>query len=248
MSATAYLKFETLRSVRNRQAFIFAVVLPVLMYVLLAGGNRNEHNFGNVPGLFAPQYYMVSLLGYGAMIAVVSTGARIAAERTIGWNRQLRITPLTTRTYLGAKVAIGYLFAVTSMGLLYVLGASYGVRLSAGTWLLMSLLVLIALIPFAAFGIALGHLINVDAVGPAIGVGAFLLGFLGGVWYPIVGSGWFPTFCKLLPSYWLVQAGYVGLGASHNPWGIEGWFVIAFWSLAASAFAMWAYRRDTKRG
>ena len=83
MSTSTYLKFETLRTVRNRQSFGFSLVFPIVMYLLLAAPNRHEHNFANVPGLFAPQYYMISLLGFGAMIAVLSCGARIAAERTI---------------------------------------------------------------------------------------------------------------------------------------------------------------------
>ena len=63
------------------------------------GPNKDNHNFGGTAahptGLFAPQYYMVGLLAFGAMVAVLSGGARIAAERTVGWNRQLRLTPLS---------------------------------------------------------------------------------------------------------------------------------------------------------
>jgi ABC-2 type transport system permease protein len=259
VSTTSYLKYETLRTVRNKQSFGFSLVFPIVMYLLLAAPNRNDHSFGDVPGLFAPQYYMISLLGFGSMIAVLSCGARIAAERTIGWNRQLRITPLSVRDYLAAKVGVGYLLALIAMALLYIAGAALGVRLSASAWVIMSLLVLLALVPFAALGIALGHLLNADAAGPAMGGGVSLLAFLGGTWFPITG-GWFADLCKLLPSWWLVQAGHVGLsggppgnggvaagGGSHNPWGVEGWIVLAFWTITFSALAMWAFRRDTAR-
>jgi ABC-2 type transport system permease protein len=37
---------------------------------------------------------MVGLAAFGTMGAVLSSGARIAAERSTGWNRQLRLTPL----------------------------------------------------------------------------------------------------------------------------------------------------------
>ena len=110
----------------------------------------------------------------------------------------------------------------------------------------MTGLVLVALIPFAALGIAFGHLLNEDSAGAALGIGASLFAFLGGTWFPIIGSGAFVDFVKLLPSYWLVQAGHVGLGAS-DPWGAEAWIVIAVWSIAGGALAMWAYRRDTRR-
>lgn len=250
MTTLTYTRYELLRVVRNKQSVIFSLIFPIVMYFLLAGPNRDNHNFGGTKqhptGLFAPQYYMVGLLAFGAMVAVLSGGARIAAERTIGWNRMLRLTPLTPRNYLRTKVLTGYLMAIAGLVLLYAAGISLGVRLDLGQWLEMTGLVLIALIPFAALGIALGHLVNDDAAGPALGGGVSLFAFLGGTWFPITGSGLFAQFCQLLPSYWLVRAGHVGLGDS-NPWGPKAWIVIAVWSIAGAVLAMWAYRRDTRR-
>jgi ABC-2 type transport system permease protein len=250
MSTLTYTRFELLRTVRNRQAFLFTVAFPIIMYLLLAGPNRNNHNFAgdatHHTGLFAPQYYMVGLLGFGAMIAVLSSGARIAAERTIGWNRQLRLTPLTAGQYLRTKISTGYLLALVTIVLLYIAGIAMGVRLPLSSWLHMTALIIIALVPFAALGIGAGHLLKDDAAGPAMGGSVSLFAFLGGTWFPITGGGFFVNFCQLLPSYWLVQAGHIGLG-SHNPWGVKAWAVIAVWSAAATVFAAWAYRRDTRR-
>ncbi|MGH8960985.1 MAG: ABC transporter permease [Jatrophihabitantaceae bacterium] len=250
MSTATYTRYELLRVFRNRQAFIFALAFPIVMYFLLAGPNKGNHNFGgdatHHTGLFAPQYYMVGLLAFGAMVAVLSGGARIAAERTIGWNRQLRLTPLSARGYLRTKILSSYLLAGLSIVLLYLAGIVLGVRMPIANWLEMTGLILLALVPFAALGIAMGHLLNSDASGPAMGGGVSLLAFLGGSWFPITGGGVFVQFCQLLPSYWLVQAGHVGLGAD-NPWGAKAWIVMAVWSLAMGAFATWAYRRDTKR-
>ena len=67
-------------------------------------------------GLSAPLYFMVGLAAFGTMNAMLSTGARIAGERAVGWNRQLRITPLSTRTYFRAKVLTGYLMAAIDAG------------------------------------------------------------------------------------------------------------------------------------
>lgn len=249
MSATTYTRYELLRLLRNRQNLSFSLVFPIVMYFLLAAPNKDNHNFGgdarHHTGLFAPQYYMVGLLAFGTMVAVLSCGARIAAERTVGWNRVLRLTPLSPGGYLGTKVLTGYLMAGVGIALLYGSGILLGVRLPLLTWLHMTALVLIALVPFAALGIGLGHLLNDDAAGPAMGGGVSLFAFLGGTWFPISGGG-FALFCKLLPSYWLVQAGHVGLGAG-NPWGLEAWLVIAGWAAACGALARWAYRRDTRR-
>jgi ABC-2 type transport system permease protein len=250
VNTVAYTRMEVLRTVRNRQSMIFSVAFPIIMYFLLAGPNKNNHNFGgdakHPTGLFAPQYYMVGLLAFGAMVAVMSSGARIAAERTIGWNRQLRLTPLSAGAYLRTKLVTGYLLAAVTIALLYVAGIALGVRLPFLDWIEMTALVLIALVPFAALGIAFGHLLNDDAAGAALGIGASLFAFLGGTWFPITGGGLFVDLCRLLPSYWLVEAGHVGLGAD-NPWTAEAWLVLAGWSALAGALAVWAYRRDTRR-
>jgi ABC-2 type transport system permease protein len=244
-SLTTYTRFEVIRTLRNKQSFIFSLVFPILMYCLFAAPNKNVKNFGGVPGLRATQYYMVSLMAFGTMVAVLGGGARIAAERTVGWNRILRLTPLTPNAYIRTKILVGYLMAILTILLMYIAGISFGVRLSLGIWLTMTVLVLIALAPFAALGIGLGHLLNDDAVGPATGGGVSLMAFLGGSYFPITGGGWFPAVCKILPSYWLVRAGHVAYGGSRNAWGIEGWVVIGAWTVALVFFAAWAFRRDT---
>jgi ABC-2 type transport system permease protein len=250
MPVATYTKFELLRTFRNKRFFVFSLAFPLVMYYLLAAPNRDNHNFGGTDavhtGLFAPQYYMVGLLAFGTMVAALAGGSRIAAERAVGWSRQLRLTPLSPRSYFRAKVVTSYAMALSSIALLYVAGITLGVRMPVPQWLHMTWLVLVALIPFAALGIAAGHLLNVDTMGPALGGGASLFAFLGGTWFPIVGGGLFQKFCELLPSYWLVQAGHVGVGAS-TPWPAKAWLVIAVWSVAATALARWAYRRDTQR-
>jgi ABC-2 type transport system permease protein len=243
--SSAYLRFELIRTLRNRRVLIFSLAFPIVLYLLIAGPNRNEHNLGGT-GISAPLYFMIGLAAFGTMNAVLSSGARIAAERSVGWNRQLRITPLTTRQYFRAKVATGYLLALISLLALYAAGLTLGVHISADNWLQMTWLILIGLIPFAALGILLGHLLTADSVGPAIGGTTALFAFLGGTWFPITGNGFVAQLAKELPSYWVVQASRAGLGAPH-PWGSHGWAVIVVWSVALIALAGQAYQRDTRR-
>jgi ABC-2 type transport system permease protein len=241
----AYLRFEFIRTLRNRRVLIFSMAFPIVLYLLIAEPNRNEHNLSRT-GISAPMYFMIGLAAFGAINAVLSSGARIAAERTAGWNRQLRITPLTTRQYFRAKIATSYLLALVSLAALYVAGASIGVSMPAGRWVEMTLLILVGLVPFAALGILMGHLLTSDSIGPAIGGTTALFAFLGGTWFPITGGGFIAETAHQLPSYWVVQASRAGLGAPH-PWGAHGWAVIAVWSAVLIALAGWAYKRDTKR-
>ena len=243
MKQLTYIRYELLRTFRNRRFFILSFGFPVVLYFAIAGPNRNVHSLGGT-GISAPLYYMTGLAAFGTMNAMLATGARIAAERTTGWNRQLRITPLTTRTYFRAKVLTGYLVALTSLGLLYLCGLSLGVGMSAHDWVEMTALILVGLIPFAALGILIGHLFTADSIGPVLGGGTALFALLGGTWFPIT-NGALHKIAEALPSYWLVQASHVAL--TGHGWGGRAWLVLGAWTLVAGALAARAYRRDTKR-
>lgn len=238
-----YLRYELLRTFRNRRYVLFAILIPVALYFATAGPNRGESDLGG-SGIPAPLYFMVGLAAFGGMNAVVSIGGRIAAERSVGWTRQLRLTPLSTRGYFRSKVVTAYALAFVTLAALYVSGTMLGVRLPAGEWVRMTGLMLIGLVPFVALGIFLGHVLTAESTGPAIGGVTALFALLGGTWFPIQ-EGAMHDIAEALPSYWLVQASHVSLGGPG--WTGLGWFVIAAWTVALSALAARAYRRDTKR-
>jgi ABC-2 type transport system permease protein len=244
MSSMAYTRYELLRALRNRRFFLFSLGFPLLLFFITAGPNRDETNLQGT-GLSAPLYFMVSMASWGTMTAMLGTGARIAGEREVGWNRQLRISPLTAFAYLRAKVAISYLLAGLSLALLYASGTILGVRLPAGEWLGMTGLIIVGLIPFAAAGVFMGHKLNTDTIGPALGGGTAILALLSGTWFPVDESGLLHDVAADLPSYWLVQANRVALGG--DGWPLRGWLVVAIWSAALTVLAARAYRGDTGR-
>ncbi len=245
MSSTTYVRLEVLRAVRNRRFFIFSLVFPLILFYVVAGPNKNIDDIGGT-GVPFPLYFMVGMVSWGTMAAVIAGGARIAAERSIGWNRQLRLTPLRISTYFAAKVLSGYLVALVSIALLYAAGLSLGVSLPISAWARMTLLILIGLVPFAVMGILLGHLLTIDSLGPALGGITALMALLGGSWGPIAGnSGFVHDLVQLVPSYWLTQAAhtaFTGVG-----WPAEAWLVLFAWTAVLGALAAQAYRRDTAR-
>jgi ABC-2 type transport system permease protein len=244
MNSLSYTRYELLRTFRNRRFFVLSLGFPLVLFFLIAGPQRNNHNLAG-SGIDAPLYYMIGMVAFGTMSGMLSCGARIAAERAVGWNRQLRISPLTTRAYLRAKVLTAYMMALLTILALYISGAALGVSLPASDWVKMTVLILICLIPFAALGIAVGHMLTPDSIGPAVGGGVALLAFLGGTWFPIPNHGFLHVVGQLLPSYWLVQASHVALGG--HPWGAKAWIVIAAWTVVFTVLARRAYRHDTGR-
>lgn len=241
MIGLVYLRYEILRTLRNRRFLVFSLVFPLILFFAIASPNRHHL----LDGISFPLYYMTGMAAWGTMVAVMAGGARIAAERSIGWTRWMRVTPLSTRSYFRAKVLTSYMMALVSIAALALAGTALGVRLSAGQWATMVGLLVIGLVPFAVLGILLGHLVSVDTMGPALGGSTALFALLGGAYGPIVTGGVLLTIVKGIPSYWLVQAGKTALGG--GGWPTEAWIVIAVWSVALALVAARVYRRDTSR-
>jgi ABC-2 type transport system permease protein len=239
-----YARYELLRTLRNRRFFLLSLGFPLVLYFVIAAPNRNQDDIAG-SGISFPLYYMVAMATFGTMSAMLSSGARIATERAIGWNRQLRITPLSPRAYFRVKVITGYMMALISLLALYLAGACLGVSLNADEWLKMTALMLVGLVPFAALGIMLGHTLTPDSVGPALGGGVSLLALLGGVYFPLPSHGFLHDVGQYIPSYWLARASHVALGGA--AWSTMGWVVMGAWTVVLGVLAARAYRRDTGR-
>ncbi len=243
MSSITHFHYEILRTLRNRVFYGITLVFPLVLFFGVASGQRHA----TFNGASFPLYFMTAMAVYGSMFAVVGVGARIARDRAGGWTRQLRITPLRARTDLTAKVASAYLLALPTLVLLYLAGASLGVRLSASQWLELTGLILVGLVPFVVIGFVLGFLLPVDSLTPALGGIVILFSLFGGVYgFELAKSGPMFDVMKALPSYWLVQAGKTVV-AGTGGWPAEAWIVIAAWTVILVPAAVLAYRRSSAR-
>lgn len=241
MSSLTYTRYEVLRTLRNRRFFIFSLIFPLVLFYVVAGENRHAH----VDGIGFPLYYMTGMIAFGTMVAVVAGGARIALERSLGWARQMRVTPLSLAGYFGAKLASSYVMAVISLVLISLAGLSLGVHLGIAHWALLACLVLVGVAPFAVLGILMGNLLSADSMGPALGGVVTVFALLGGAFGQIFTSGVMHEIMKALPAYWLVHASTAA--RSGRGWPLEGWVVIMAWSACFAVLARLAYLRDTQR-
>lgn len=243
MSAATYTGIELRRSLRNRRFFVVSLLLPVIFLIVFGTSTGGSGGNFSGTGISAMAFYLGGVVSFAAMAAMIGGGIRISTERMSGWNRQLRLTPLKPSTYFLSKLLVTYLLLFASIVLLSVVALLFGASLQPLHWLEMLVLVALACIPFAGLGIGVGHLLKPDAIGPVLGITTGLLAFLGGSWYPPTGT--IATIGKLQPSWWIATGGHVASGG--DGWTLEGWIVVAAWSVAAVSFALWAYRRDTKR-
>lgn len=238
-----FVRYEVLRTFRNWKYVFFSTAWPLILYIIVSAANR-RHTFD---GVAFPFYFMTGMATFGTLGAVVGAGARIAAERSAGWTRQLRTTPLSPLTYVLSKVFCGYLSGLLIIVLLGAAGTADGVRLSVIQWLTLLGLLLAGLVPFAILGILLGHVLASDSLTAISGGLVSLLALLGGSFGFLLSSSG-PVFQALraIPSYWLVQAGKSVLPGSGG-WPAEGWIVTAAWTLVLVPVTACAYLRDTKR-
>ena len=86
-----YALISTRLAYRNVRFLVLTVALPLLLFLLYANLYRGQ-DAGD--GLTVVAYLMVSMASFGCIGAAINTGARIAIERQVGWNRQLRLTAL----------------------------------------------------------------------------------------------------------------------------------------------------------
>lgn len=241
---TTYLRLEFLRLFRNRQNFLFSLIFPLVIFYAIAAPNKDATPI--VPGVSFPLYYFAGMLAFGALGGVIAGGARISMERQVNWNRQLRLTPLKPSMYFRTKILTSYVVALLVIVLMSLAAISLGVHFKLSQWGEIVGYTSIALIPFAALGIMIGHLIKGDSIGPVMGFSLSGFAILGGAYFPIGGdSGFMHDFVRLIPSFWLVQAGKTGVGG--QSWTAEAWIVIVAWTAILGVGAAWAYRRDTKR-
>jgi ABC-2 type transport system permease protein len=243
MSGSTHFRYEMLRVLRNRVFYAVTLALPLVLFFGVASGQRHA----TFNGTSFPLYFMTAMAVYGSMFAAVGPGARIARDISGGWTRQLRITPLRAPTDLAAKVASAYLLVLPTLVLLYLAGASLGVRLAAGQWLEMTGLILVGLVPFVVIGFVIGYLMPIDALTPVLGGIVVLFSLFGGVYgFELAKSGPMLEVMKALPSYWLVQAGK-SVAVGGGGWPGQAWLVIAVWTVVLVPIAGLAYRRNAAR-
>ncbi len=125
---------------RNPVFYGLTIGLPLVLFYSIASAERHK----TFDGTSFPLYFMTAMAAYGAMWCTVGLGARISRDRATGWLRQVRITPLRTRTEFTAKAGLLLAglapFIVIGFILGYVLQGDSVAAADAGVVLLFALL------------------------------------------------------------------------------------------------------------
>lgn len=237
-----YLLLEVRRAYRNRRFLIFTIIFPVGLFLVYS----SMYSGGKTGGVGTHAYLMASMAAFGAMVAALSSGTRIAVERDSGWNRQLRLTPLRPSSYLVGKAVVGMLVALPAIILVYAAGALVeGVDLGGIQWLGSAVGLWLGVLPFAMLGIVIGYLASPESSQPIFAICFMGLSLFGGLWIPVeVLPETMAQIAQILPSYWLGLIARSPLGDGLDWVAVP---VLAGWTVLLALVVAWRYRADTAR-
>lgn len=235
----AYLKFELRRMFREPRLLVLTVAMPVILFLAITPTVKGA-NPAETADIHA--YLMVAWAAYGALLGTFSSGVGVSQERTIGWLRQLRITPLPPVQVVITKAIACSVVAIPAVLVVSVVGMLKGVDFGVAQLGELALFMWLGSIPFALIGLAVGFLLPANLAQPASFLVSFTLAFAGGIFIPTASlPKTMQNVVHYTPSYRFTQAGYDVL--QKHTQSATGWLIIAAWFVIFGACAALAYRR-----
>ena len=235
------LRLEITRVLRNRRTLFFILVFPSIFFFIFGLSNKGARAAGDI----ALGYIMISMAVYGAMVGNTSGGASVALERSLGWSRQLRLTPLHPLAYVSMKVLTSMTLGLIAVVGTFVIGGLNGVHMAPHVWLASALAAWACSFVFAAFGLFVGFLFPAENVMQFVGPLMAVMAMFGGLFIPLsqLPKG-MQTFARYTPMYGVGQLARAPLVGGATMWAAGS---VVIWTLVFGIGAMILFRRDTAR-
>jgi ABC-2 type transport system permease protein len=152
-------QYAMLQVVRDPMSVFFAVAFPVLLVTAFSLIYGSEVQWGGLP---LPQYLAAAFAIYGVgTMAFVNLPGSIAEQRAALILKRLRGTPLPPILYLVGRILAALVLGLATLVLVFVVAVAFlTVSLPPSTWAATLLTFVLAIICFAACGLALVSLID----------------------------------------------------------------------------------------
>ncbi|MPY64249.1 ABC transporter permease [Streptomyces spongiae] len=231
-----YLRLEVRRTLRDTGFVVGGVALPVMMYLLFTNLGEQEGSWKTAS--------MVGMAAYGAVGSALNTGGGVAEDRSVGWLRQLRVTPMAPREVVLGRALTGSVTVLPAIvAVLAAGGLVNGVRMAAWQWAAVAVLLWLGSVPFTLLGLGNGYQLTGQTTGVANMVCNLGLAVVGGLWFPVtLFPGWLRTLSAYTPTNRFAQLGSA-VASGHAP-TVGAVLVLGFWLLAFGSYAVLAYRRN----
>jgi ABC-2 type transport system permease protein len=226
----------------NRRTMIFTLIFPAALFFAFGTSTDTAERVGsgNVSA-----YVMVSMGLYGAALTAATAGAMVAIERSLGWSRQLRLTPLNPVAHILIKALVALSLGAIAIVVVNLAGLAQGKPdMPASTWVASAVVTLLCTLTFAALGVFVGYVVPGENTMQLLGPGLVLLSFLGGLFIPLTTGSAIWHVAVFTPMYGVAEVARAPL--THElPWyalvNAVVWFVIFV------AGAAWRMSKDTSR-
>jgi len=235
------LKLEVRRVLRNRRTMMFILVFPSVFFFMFGLSSKAQAKGG--PAAIA--YIMISMAVYGAMVGTTAGGAAVAVERSLGWSRQLRLTPLRPGAYVAMKVLTAMTLGLIAIVAEFAVGAMSGVHLAPRVWLLSGLAGWLGSFVFAAFGLFMGFLLPSENVMQFVGPLLAVLAMFGGLFIPL--SALSPTMRTVAHFSPVWGVGVIARAPLVGGFSSGAVMSVVAWTLVFGVGAMALFRGDTAR-
>jgi ABC-2 type transport system permease protein len=243
----AFIAFEVGRLLRSWKFLVITIGFPVIFYMLFLGDRASGELVDHAVAWRS--YLMVSMCSFGALVAALTSGgARLSSERSSGWARQLRVTPIPAWSYVVTKVTASMVVTLPVIVLVEVVGTGFGgVHLDLGHWVELTAVVWGTAVPFAVLGVLIGFVVHTETAFPIVMGLLFVLGYFGGLFSPVASMPKaLRAVAHVLPNFHQAALGLgvldgSGLAASHL-------LVLAGYAGALSLIVAWRHRVEESRG
>ncbi len=240
----AQIRAGLLAILRSPSALIPTLLFPNMFWLFFGLPNARVTQSGFNVGA----YILASFAVYSIIQTVMfNLGISIANERSSGWYRYTRTTPVRVWTTFTAKLIVILLIGLLALLILMVFASvTANIRLSAGAWVSLVARVLIGALPFAGLAVFIGYLSrDATVASPLINLIFFPMSFASGLFVPLDGLPKIvQDIAPFLPAYHSGELARVAVGvpsaageATHLVW-------IFGYTLVFLALAVWAYKRD----
>jgi ABC-2 type transport system permease protein len=244
--ALRYAGLDLRRQLRDRVGMFFIVALPAFLFFVFGMGDDEAYGSANVA-----MYVMVSMAAYGAVTATTTVAGAAATEQTMGWGRQIGLTPMSPWSFVAIKTAVAMAVAAVPIALIYLIGAVTGSSGNTFDWVASGLVVWCGSALFAVYGLAMCLLFKGEnASGIASGL-IVIMSFLGNVFTPM--DGLILEIGRLTPLYgyaglarYPISGGDLPIDAGHD----SLWLLltsVGSWTVIFAALAVWGLRRRRER-
>ena len=194
-------RIELTRLLRSPRSLAFTLLMPIVFLVVFSITAAGSATF---PNGNSAAFVGVGMVLYTGIMAAGSTGATLGVERNRGWTRQLRLTPLTTASFLTVKITTALVRSLVGGAIIVVVELLLGRAVMTPTaWVLTTLIAWLGSAAFTGLGILIGAAAKTGTIAGTILlllIGAAILGGAILVQRRVVDTGWDPSPARAVVS------------------------------------------------